>query len=217
LNLRIEKIQLKNLESFVQSETFQQFNTIPITVLRAKSYLNNPHAHPNDVVLYLGFIEKQLVAFRSLFADRIFSDNEPIRFAWCSGNWVHPDFRRKGFSEQLLHETFTDWNGKLMFTNYAPNSEKLYLKTGKFKPIHQFQGFRGYLFPKTRKLIQSANKNWVTKFVFSAVDKFIAAFSSSQILFFRSKKNPDFEFKPIQFPDSECYQLLQNNRTKPYF
>jgi GNAT superfamily N-acetyltransferase len=211
LNLRIEKISLKDLESFIHSETFQQFTTIPITVLRAKSYLNNPHAQSEDVVLYLGFIEKQLVAFRSLFADRIFSENVPIRFAWCSGNWVHPDFRRKGFSEQLLNEAFADWNGKLMFTNYAPNSEKLYLKTGKFQPIHQFRGFRGYLFPKTRKLIQSSNKNWFTKFVFSAVDAIIAMVSFIRVLFFSSKQNPDFEFKPIQFPDSECYQILQNN------
>lgn len=211
MNLRIEKIRLKDLESFVQSETFQQFTTIPITVLRAKSYLNNPYAHPDDIVLYLGFIEKQLVAFRSLFADSIFSENEPIRFAWCSGNWVHPDFRRKGFSEQLLNEAFTDWNGKLMFTNYAPNSEKLYLKTGLFQAIHQFHGFRGYLFPKTRKLIPGVNKNRVAKFVFSLVDSIITVASSVRILFFSSGQNPDFEFKPFQFPDAECYQLLQNN------
>ena len=211
MNLRIEKIRLKDLESFVQSETFQQFTTIPITILRAKSYLNNPNAQPDDVVLYLGFIEKQLVAFRSIFADRIFSENKQIRFAWCSGNWVHSDFRRKGFSEQLLHEAFADWNGKLMFTNYAPNSEKLYLKTGLFQPIHQFQGFRGYLFPKTRKLIQGANKNQVTKFLFSSVDRFIGVFSSVRLLFFTSNQNPDFEFEHIQFPDTECYQILQNN------
>ncbi|TNF45037.1 MAG: N-acetyltransferase [Bacteroidetes bacterium] len=217
MNLRIEKIRLKDLENFVQNETFQQFTTIPITILRAKSYLNNPNTQSNDVVLYLGFIEKQLVAFRSLFAGRIFSENESIRFAWCSGNWVHPGFRRKGFSEQLLHEAFADWNGKLMFTNYAPNSEKLYLKTGLFQPIHQFKGFRGYLFPKTRKLIQSAGKNLVTKFVFSSIDSIISVYASLRILFFNAEPNPDFEFKTAQFPDPECYQLLQNNSQNHIF
>ena len=210
MNLRIEKIRLKDLESFMQNETFQQFTTIPVTDLRAKSYLNNPNAQPGDVVLYLGFIEKQLVAFRSFFAGSIFSEYQPVRFAWCSGNWVHPGYRRKGFSEQLLNEAFTDWNGKLMFTNYAPNSEKLYLKTGQFHPIHQFHGFRGYLFPKTRKLIPVASKNWVTKFAFSAVDSIIGGFSSVRILFFTPRQNPDFEFKPIQFPDVECFQILRN-------
>jgi hypothetical protein len=217
LNLEIKKIRLNELESFVQSETWLQFTTIPITVLRVKSYINNPHAHPGDVVLYLGFIEKQLVAFRTLFADCIISESQPIRFGWCSGNWVHSDFRRKGFSEKLLQEAFTDWNGKLMFTNYAPNSEQLYLKTGRFQPIHQFQGFRGYLFPKTRKLITGASKNGVTKFVFSFADAIIALFSSIRILFFSSKENPDFRFETIPFPDDECYQILQNNPPTPVF
>ena len=217
MNLKIEKIQLKDLESFVQSETFQQFTTIPITVLRVKSYINNPHALPDNVVLYLGFIEKQLVAFRSLFADRIFSESEPIRFAWCSGNWVHPDFRRKGYSEQLLHEAFADWDGKLMFTNYAPNSEQLYLKTGMFQPIHQFQGFRGYLFPKTRKLIPGASKNGVTKFASSIVDEIISVISSVRVMFFSSKPNPDFRFEKIHFPDDECYQILQNKPSYQVF
>jgi hypothetical protein len=215
--LEITKIRLSELESFVQSETYRQFTTIPITVLRAKSYVNNPHAKPGDIVLYLGFVEKQLVAFRSLFADRISFKEEPIRFAWCSGNWVHPDFRRKGFSEKLLMEAFTDWNGKLMFTNYAPDSEKLYLKSGKFLPIHQFQGFRGYLFPKTRKLIQGTNKNGVIKFVFSVVDIIISIFSEVKLWFFSTTPNPDISFETLCFPDEECYQILHDNPSKPFF
>jgi len=217
LKLSIEKIRLKDLESFVQSETFQHFATIPITDLRVKSYLNNPHAQLEDVVLYFGFVEKQLVAFRSLFAERIISEGGPIRFAWCSGNWVHPDFRRKGFSEQLLNEAFSDWNGKLMFTNYAPNSEQLYLKTGKFQTVHQFHGFRGYLFPKTRKLVPGANKNHVTKFVSSLIDAVITASSSIRILFFLAKPNPDFRFETIHIPDDECYQILQNKKHNHFF
>jgi len=202
---------LDELESFVQSKTFQQFTTIPITVLRAKSYINNPHAQPGDVVLYLGFVEKQLVAFRTLFADRTLFEKETIRFAWCSGNWVHRDFRRKGFSEQLLNEAFVDWNGKLMFTNYAPNSEKLYQKTGKFHPVYQFKGFRGYLFPKTRKLLPAASKNVATKLIFTFIDEVISIFSQARILFFKTKTNPKIRFETKQFPDEECYRILQNN------
>lgn len=217
MKLKIEKIRLNELESFVQSETYQKLTTIPMTFLRAKSYINNPYAQPDDVVLYLGLIANQLVAFRTLFAGRIISENEPIRFAWCSGNWVHTNFRRKGFSEQLLQEAFTDWNGKLMFTNYAPNSEKLYLKTGKFQSIHQFQGFRGYLFSKTRKLISVANKNGVTKFLFSFADAIISAISSIRILAFSLNPNPDFSFETIHFPDDECYQILRNNAPNHIF
>jgi len=217
LSLEIQKIRLKDLESFVQSETFKQFTIIPITDLRVKSYINNPKAQPDDFVLYLGFVEKQLVAFRTLFADDIKSQNKKVRFAWCSGNWVHPDFRRKGFSERLLQEALNDWNGKLMFTNYAPNSQKLYLKSGKFKVIHQFQGFRGYLFPKTRKLVHVARKNKLIKVLFSVIDFVISAFTSVRLWFFSMGENPDIIFETTQFPDEMCFKINPNHSMKYLF
>ena len=217
MNLRIEKIRLNELEDFVKSEIFQQFDIIPITELRVRSYISNPHAHPGDVVLYLGFVQKQLVAFRTLFADCTNYENEQVRFAWCSGNWVHPDFRRRGFSEQLLNEALNDWDNKLMFTNYAPNSEKLYLKSGKFHSVHQFQGFRAYLFPKTRKLLEFAGKNRFTKFLFSVVDFAISVFSSARIWFFSEKENPDIRFEQLEFPDSECYNIITDSSLKFLF
>ena len=138
MKLEIKKIRLKELNDFVKSEMFNQFEILPISPERVKSYINNPKAKPEDVVLYLGSINNALVAFRSLFAGELISDDLKTRFAWCSGNWVAPEFRRKGFSEQLLKEAYSDWSGKLMFTNYAPNSENLYLKTGWFHSIYKF-------------------------------------------------------------------------------
>lgn len=214
MSFEIKKIRLNELDHFTQSEMFQQFTIVPITELRVKSYINNPHSQPGDVVLYLGFFENQMVAFRSLFAACLNSENGKTRFAWCSGNWVHPDFRRKGFSEQLLNEALIDWDGKLMFTNYAPNSEKLYLKSGRFQPIHQFHGFRGYLFPKTRKLIPAANRNRITKFLFSIIDLVITGISTIRLLFFATRQNPDVRFETIPFPDEMCYKINQNTISK---
>ena len=217
MSLEIEKIRLIELEDFVKSEKYRQFTIVPVTELRVKSYINNPHSKPGDVVLYLGFVQKQLVAFRSLFAGLVNSENENIRFAWCSGNWVHPDFKRKGFSEQLLNEAFNDWNGKLMFTNYAPNSEKLYLKSGKFEAIHQYNGFRGYLFPKTKKLVSIANKNGLTKLIFSIGDYFISVVSDVRLWFFSEKENRDFRFEVLKLPDEECYKINPNQSSKFLF
>ncbi len=217
MNLEIKKIRLKELRNFVNSEEFAQFTTIPITPERAESYIHNPHARPDDVILYLGYIEKKLVAFRTLFADVARSEKEQIRFSWCSGNWVHPDYRRLGFSEKLLNEAFSDWNKKLMFTNYAPNSENLYLKTGAFKSIHQFEGVRAYLFPKTRKLIAAANKNKITKTIFSSIDFIISIFSSCRLLFYSEKMESNFRFETLETPDEQCYSLVDKNATLSCF
>lgn len=217
MSLEIIKIQLKDLQDFLISETYRQLTVTPVTGLRVSSYINNPKSLPGDHVLYLGFIKNKLVAFRTLFADNIGLENEKVRFAWCSGNWVDPKFRRQGFSEQLLKEALTDWDGKLMFTNYAPESEKLYLKTGSFHPVHQFKGFRGYLFPKTRKLIKAARKNGLTKALFSAADQLISVFSTSRLWFFSSTQNPDIRFETCQFPDEECLKISSNYSSKYLF
>lgn len=209
MKLKVKKIRLNELGNFVESKTFQEFKVIPITRQRAISFLNNPAALPTDVVLYLGFIDNVLVAFRSVFAAKIKSN--PNRFGWCSGNWVHPGFRRNGFSETLLIEAFSDWDKKLMFTNYAPNSEQLYLKTGKFYPIHQFNGFRGYLFPKTKKLVPLAKNNVFTKLLFELTDSITTFISSFRVWFFNFNINPEIRFEAHQFPDAQCYQSIQEN------
>lgn len=217
MNLQIKKIRLHELSGFVESEEFRNFETVPISFNRVQSYLNNPRAKPDDIVLYLGFYDDKLVAFRSLFADEIYTRNSRTRFAWCSGNWIHPDYRRMGFSEQLLKVAFNDWDNKLMFTNYAPNSEKLYLKTGSFHPIHQFQGMRAYLFPKTRKLIKNSKLNFLTMWFFSILDSAIVLVSITRLSFFKQKISTNYIFTLTEFPDEECYKLFDNKELRHAF
>ena len=205
MKLEIQKIRLTEIRNFIYSEIYSNMETVPITSIRAESYLQNPNALPDDFVLYIGFIDKKMVAFRTLFADVIYFENKPERFAWCSGNWVHPNFRRKGFSEQLLNEAYNDWDKKLMFTNYAPESEKLYLKTGWFYPIHQFFGVRAYLTPKTKKLFQKKYSGWYFSLGFGLLDFAILVFSRIfQFFYFERKSHLRFEIS--EFPDDFCYE-----------
>lgn len=213
MNYTIKKIRTKELATFVESRSFQNFEFVPISPIRAKSYLANPNSNADDVVLYLGFIGKQLVAFRSLYADCISNGTTSVRFAWCSGAWVHPDFRKKGFSKQLLHEAYKDWDKKLMLSNYTPASEKLIIKKGWFKVIHQFEGARAYLFPKTKKLISKASANFIFKTIFTIIDLFISAYSSILLLFYKHENLSSIKFTTLEFPDEECYSTLEKKNT----
>ena len=217
LSIEIKKIKLGELESFVKSKTFESFDTKPVTKLRVESYLKNPAASKDDYVLYLGLINEKLVAFRTFFAGEVNSTEEPIRFGWCSGNWVHHDHRRKGYSEQLLNEAFNDWANRLMFTNYAPNSESLYLKTGKFHVIHQFKGVRGYLFVKTKNLVHSSTKNLLSSFLFSLIDALVAITTKIKIRFYKYKPSPNIHFELLQLPDNDCLKLVELNSAKSFF
>lgn len=213
----IRKIRLSELESFIQSDDYKHFSTVPVTPSRAASYQNNPHGKPEDVVLILALADKKLIAFRSFFAGIAHAKTGDIRFGWCSGAWVHPTFRRIGLSIRLLNEALADWNGKLMITNYAPEAEKLILSTGWFHELHRFKGMRAYLFPKTVKLFRNARKNRFTAFFFSFVDACIAGYSSLNMLFFSYFKNPDIRFETLQEPDEETYRFLKKENVNSLF
>nr|WP_321358636.1 hypothetical protein [uncultured Draconibacterium sp.] len=216
MTLQVKKIRLNELENFVRSKEFQNYKVIPISPIRAQSYLANPHAQPDDIVLYLGFIDNKLVAFRSIFADTLNSDDKLIHFGWCSGTWVHEQHRRLGYSEQLLREAYNDWDKKLLFTNYAPNAEKLFLETGLFHTIHQFEGARTYLYAKTYKL-NRARTNPISSFIFKCIDFDITIVVKFFSMFFHSIQHPNISFNVSEKPDKTCLEFLKTNPENSIF
>lgn len=142
--IQIKKIPLKELQKFVDSTLFLSLKNKPISNLRATSYINNPNANSEDINLYLAFINEQLVGYRTLFTGRFIYNNKAQKFCWLSGSWTHENHRRKGISSKLFNEIYNDWNGKIIFANYAPTSKALYDKTKVFTKLKTLNGTRYY-------------------------------------------------------------------------
>ncbi|PKP10867.1 MAG: hypothetical protein CVU09_04910 [Bacteroidetes bacterium HGW-Bacteroidetes-4] len=157
MEYQIKKIRLGELEAYANSSEYKESDVIPISSNRIKSYVNNPRADKNDVVLYLLFDGSKLIAFRTLFADYLILDGQKIKFAWLSGSWVRTEYRRMGIATQLLDELFADWEGSIIFTNYAPNSKALYDKSKKFEPLIEKQGVRYYFRFHNAALLKKRN------------------------------------------------------------
>ena len=141
----IKKIKLSELEEFVNSDFFKGLKNKPISKIRANSYTENPRANKNDFVLYMAFLENELVSYRTILSDIFFVEKKPFSFGWLSGNWVSEKHRRKGISTLLFKEVFKDWNGKLMYTNYAEASKFVYDKTNKFSLLKELKGTKYYM------------------------------------------------------------------------
>lgn len=157
--LKVVKVKLNELEAYCSRFTTGIHSVVPLSQARMKSYLANPNSLSSDVALYTIESKKQIVAFRSIWADVLHTSKEPVRFGWCSGNWVHPSFRRKGLSLKLLDVALSDWEGKLMFTNYAPESLNAYMKSGHFSVLHERTGKRFYLKSNYSELLSSKVNN----------------------------------------------------------
>jgi len=142
----IKVYTLEKLESHIRDIHSHHDHVSPLSPLRLQSYLKNPRAEQSDPVLLELWMKDKLIAYRSLLPDCFFDyRGKPWRFAWLSGNWVHPDFRRQGFSTKLLQEAEARWDGRLMYTNYAPASKAVYDRTGQFPLLVKREGKRFYL------------------------------------------------------------------------
>lgn len=142
--ITIKKIALNNIIEFIHSKEYNTFKNKPISHARALSYINNPHANKTDIVLFMAFIQNELVGYRTVFADVLYEENHKIKFAWLSGNWTHPNHRRKKISTLLFKEVAKEWDNKLMYSNYAEASKLVYDKTNQFKTIKALRGKRYY-------------------------------------------------------------------------
>ena len=175
--ITIKKISLNNIIEFIHSKEYKNFENKPISHARALSYINNPHANKTDVVLFLALIQNELVGYRTVFADVFYEENHKIKFAWLSGNWTHPNHRRKKISTLLFKEVAKEWNNKLMYSNYAEASKLVYDKTNQFKTIKTLKGKRYYRRFCLAELLPNKHLFFKkTKFILKGLDYFLNIF-----------------------------------------
>lgn len=213
----IKKIQLKELLDFSKSEQFLRLQNKPISSLRISSYLNNPLAKQDDLVLYMAFDDEKLVGYRTIWRDRFFLSKKANSFGWLSGSWVHPKYRRKGISTKLFEEVYKDWEGNLMFTNYAINAKLLFDKTRQFSNIKSLQGTRYYSRFCLSEILERKHKIFsYLKFIFLFFDIIFNYLVDLNFLFFK-KKVLKSEVRKDEVLNPEIDSFLKDFKEKEFF
>lgn len=133
--LSISKIALKELILFINETGLIENEFLPISKVRAISFMANPRANSNDNVLYQAHWNEKLIAYLTVLPDIAFIKGHTIPFAWISGAWVHPNFRRQGIATKLLDTVVANWKGMLMATNFSKITEAVFEKAKTFKPV----------------------------------------------------------------------------------
>lgn len=209
--MELNKISLRELSAWLDSDRFEQLPVKPISRFRAESYAANPQAQPNDFVLYYFEEANQIIAFRTVLPGKVEADN--ARFAWLSGAWTHPRFRRKGLAQQLLSEVHADWQGRVAATNFAPLAKLMYEKSGLLNPAREIMGKRFYLFIKSKKLLESRFGNLF--FLWPIIDSWAAFTAKSRLKNFQPIYTENIRWERQAFPDRECLELA--NQQQPDF
>jgi GNAT superfamily N-acetyltransferase len=207
--INVKRISIFELLAFVSQPSYANWDVVPISRHRAKSYVSNPRSSPKDIVLYLAYENDTLVGYRTVLPDLISANNEEIKVGWLSGSWVDPSFRRKGISTILLNEIFADWNSNLIYTNYAPEAKYVFDKSQKFFFASKLIGTRIYVRSCLADLLVYKSK--VFKFLsplLKVVDSFLNLFNILPLLI-RSMNLKGIEFEYLSSPDNDVLSLFE--------
>jgi GNAT superfamily N-acetyltransferase len=208
--ISIDRITVSELLQLVLSPDYLKWEVIPISRHRAKSYASNPRCSQADVVLYLAYIDSQLVGYRTVMPDTLLVNGKSIKIGWLSGNWVNPSLRRKGIASELFNAAYTDWEGKLLYTNYAIESKAVYDKASCFQPVETLHGIRLYTRPCLVKILPKRAPHFRFLLPVWYMLDFFMSLLNPLPFFAKLIKCKGISYEYLNYPDTELNTLLLN-------
>lgn len=204
--IQLKTFNKKELEDFVFSRGFEQYDFLPITRHRAVSQVKNPKATDDQTLLILAFVEEKLIGYVGCFPDYFIVDGEKIRYAWLSTLYANPEFRKKRPAKALLKRVFEEYEGRIVITEFTREAEALYNIMGTFEYVFPKEGKRYYFRTDAAAIIpekKPETKNW--KPLFRTMDIFANTLISVKNLFV---KKPDFRYEILSRPDKDSADFM---------
>lgn len=149
-------IKVKDLVTFLESETFKQMPVLPISKRRGQAHAVNPRAQAEDVALLLTYLEDRMVGYLGFLPDDIHQGKTRVHVAWMSCIWVDPNTRGKGIAKAMLRKGFEVWEDRLLATEFTAPAKRLYDKMELFDDLLIHPGMRCYLRFNLAKLLPAS-------------------------------------------------------------
>jgi GNAT superfamily N-acetyltransferase len=160
--IELQSLNPQDLEALVFAPGYTQEAVLCISQHRAYSQLKNPRLRQEDTVMILAKENGQLLGYLGILPDELHGEDGQVeRVGWLSCIWVSPNARGKGVGGQLTERALSDWDGKVLASNYVPGIRKMYERTGAFtQPPYRQTGGRLYLRSDFASLLPPKGKRW---------------------------------------------------------
>ncbi|NIF07531.1 GNAT family N-acetyltransferase [Chryseobacterium sp. Tr-659] len=204
--IQLKTFNRKELEDFISSGDFEQYDFLPITKHRALSHIRNPKAGDEDTLLILAFHEERLAGYVGCFPDCFDIDGKKIRYAWLSTLYINPEFRKERPAKKLLKKVFEEYEGKIAITEFTKEAEALYNIMGVFEYVFPKEGKRYYFRTDAAKMIPEKKPG--TKKIeplFHILDAAANLLISTKNL---GIQKPDFRYETLSSIDQESADFI---------
>lgn len=204
--IHLQTFNKKQLDDFVSSGAFQDYDFLPITGHRAKSHIENPKASESQTLLVLAYDDDKLAGYLGCLPDDFKIDGEIFNYAWLSTLFISNEFRGKKIAQTLLNKAFEEYQGNIAITEFTKEAESLYNKIHAFTYINPKSGTR-YYFRTDLQTIIPAKKKKAKPFkpFFSLADSLLNFFISIKNGFI---KHPSFRFEILNKIDEESTEFI---------
>jgi GNAT superfamily N-acetyltransferase len=181
--MEIRRLNKEELKKFIDSDEFNSMPVIPITKHKALSYLSNPRASDDDILLLIALEDNRMVGYLSILPDFLYDREAIYKAGWLSAFWVDPSIRRKGVAGKLLREALDSWNNHILVADWVPNSFGVYQKSGAFTNLLCREGIRAYLRFNLRDTLplKSLKSTFFGKIILIAADRALNMINSPRL------------------------------------
>ena len=137
--MKIVKYSVKDLRDELHRNTLWSKNMLPISKHRALSYIHNPNADEDDIVLFVSYSNKDtIVGYIGVLPDKILVDNVEHNIAWATSWWVDPSHRYAGTGGFLLLTVLNHYN--IATSGSTESADKVYAASEKLKTLRNVEG-----------------------------------------------------------------------------
>lgn len=152
--MKIKKYTIRDLKEELRNDSLWNKNLLPVTKQRVLSYIHNPNAKEDNLVLFVAYNNKDtIVGYIGVLPDRIFINNSEHTIAWATSWWVDPNYRNVGTGGFLLLTVLNHYN--LATSGSTDSADKAYAASGKLSTLRTVEGIEfivrscsNYLLPK---------------------------------------------------------------------
>lgn len=209
--MEIKRLNISELESYINSEEYKTSEDIPISRHRALSYINHPDAKTNDIVLCLAYIDGRLMGYLGILPGYLKLYDIHKKVGWLSCLWVSPNARGKGIAKVLVKEALQAWDYKVLATEFTPEAKNLYDRSGEFEELYTATGVRGFLRFNLQELLPNRfPKLSGFKDILKAVDYTGNALVNMGLLFSGQKTSKNYTIEYLSYLDEETTEYINS-------
>jgi hypothetical protein len=205
------------LKDFIESDNFNNLITIPISIHRAISQINNPRASDTDILLVVEFDDNKVVGYLGVLPDYIFYEDRKEKIGWLSCFWTDEKYRSKDVAANLFLRVMQTWKQKTYITNIVPWLESVYQQTKIFQPTKYKIGLKGYMRFNFAEILPPKKKIFKKSVSFlKIVDFFLNIINDIRLSFYKNTIPENIKHEYIPNLDDKSSQFINTHKIESW-